>query len=715
MDVLVGKVITIRFRNADNGYTVLRLASPDFHDEITVTLMNFIIREGDKVRLEGQWVTHPKYGKQFNANSCEIQQDNSIEAVEQLLSSGIIPGVGKAMAKRIIDAFGKEALEALKDADKLTTVRGIGKKTAQKIVDTYLQQHELSEVTLWLTKRGLSGVHALNLYRKYGSNVISLLNDNAYLLIKEIKGFGFKRADALALQMGIQKNDYARMAAGIHYLMNTMNSYGHCCVERVYFLNQLSSLLEVAAEDIAIVLHDLIDQGQFVSEDYRGEEMLYPDYLYRAEDTVARKLLEIQDEAQLLNNCDSSSFIDNYELANQIQLGEKQREAIMSSIQHGVLVLTGGPGTGKTTVIKAILSLLQNQHLNVKLAAPTGRAAKRMTEATGCEALTIHRLLEVGEGSEDDFAFGRDDQEPLEADVIIIDEASMIDIVLMYNLLRAIPSGARLVLVGDIDQLPAVGAGLVLKDIIQSDMIPTVRLDLVFRQGDTSSIVVNAHLINQGKLPQINQEYDFQFYTTDNDEEMVDDILECYRKLSQDYDIFRDIQVLTPMHKQLCGVDNLNKVLQDTLNPKYFGATEYRYGQQLFRIGDKVMHIKNNYQKNVFNGDVGYISNIYNDTVYVNYLDREVEYSQGELSELKLAYAISVHKSQGSEYKVVILPLSTSHYIMLQRNLLYTAITRAKEMVILIGSSKALNRAVFTNNTQKRYTLLAQRLRKDVD
>lgn len=716
MEKICGTVDTIIFASQDNRFAVLKLSPEKLSTQITVTLNGIAPLIGQLLEIEGEWVKHPKFGQQFKATTYKTVAPTEISGIEKFLASGAINGIGPAMAKKIIAEFGEKTLEIIaKSPNELLKVPGIGKKTAEKISTSYLEQSELTEIMVWLENHGISNTYAGKIFAKYGSFAIDIMEKDIYRLFQDIEGIGFLTADKLAFNLGIQREDKRRIISGIDYALMQLCNNGHCCIPEMALVDKTAKILQVNNQIIFTILKERIDNGSLNTEVVGGETLIYPPYLYYAEKKVAMRLLQLQQATEPLSEDNLSLFIKVWEKDNQIQLAQKQKEAIKACLHHGVLVLTGGPGTGKTTVIKGILSILKAQGLKIRLAAPTGRAAKRLSETTGQKALTIHRLLEANNLAQDDnlqLGFSKDIDDQLDADVIILDEVSMVDIVLMHHFLNAVPDGCRIILVGDTDQLPAVGPGSVLKDIIRSQKIPAIRLDEIFRQAQTSMIIQNAHIINAGRLPDIRKQYsDFVFYELNDDTSITQKILDlCTKDLPHEgFDVLKDVQVLSPMHRFLCGVENLNLMLQEQLNPKK-NQDELKYSSQTFRVGDKVMHIRNNYQKNVFNGDIGFIQDINNEKLTVNYFDHIVTYEKNELNELTLAYASSVHKSQGSEYKVVIIPLSTSHYIMLQRNLLYTAITRAKQKVIIIGSKKALMTAIQSNRTQKRYTLLAERL-----
>lgn len=716
MEKICGTVDTIIFASQDNRFAVLKLSPEKLSTQITVTLNGIAPLIGQLLEIEGEWVKHPKFGQQFKATTYKTVAPTEISGIEKFLASGAINGIGPAMAKKIVAEFGEKTLEIIaKSPNELLKVPGIGKKTAEKISTSYLEQSELTEIMVWLENHGISNTYAGKIFAKYGSFAIDIMEKDIYRLFQDIEGIGFLTADKLAFNLGIQRDDKRRIISGIDYALMQLCNNGHCCIPEMALVDKTAKILQVNNQIIFTILKERIDNGSLNTEVVGGETLIYPPYLYYAEKKVATRLLQLQQATEPLSEDNLSLFIKVWEKDNQIQLAQKQKEAIKACLHHGVLVLTGGPGTGKTTVIKGILSILKAQGLKIRLAAPTGRAAKRLSETTGQKALTIHRLLEANNLAQDDnlqLGFSKDIDDQLDADVIILDEVSMVDIVLMHHFLNAVPDGCRIILVGDTDQLPAVGPGSVLKDIIRSQKIPAIRLDEIFRQAQTSMIIQNAHIINAGRLPDLRKQYsDFVFYELNDDTSITQKILDlCTKDLPHEgFDVLKEVQVLSPMHRFLCGVENLNLILQEQLNPKK-NQDELKYSSQTFRVGDKVMHIRNNYQKNVFNGDIGFIQDINNEKLTVDYFDHIVTYEKNELNELTLAYASSVHKSQGSEYKVVIIPLSTSHYIMLQRNLLYTAITRAKQKVIIIGSKKALMTAIQSNRTQKRYTLLAERL-----
>ena len=689
---------------ADTGtFSVFRGENPEV-GTISIVYRGQAPYAGEQIRLAGIWGDHPRFGRQFQAQSWEAVQPRGAEGLVRMLGSGVLKGVGPAMAQRIVDQFGEDTLEVLeKFPERLREVSGIGKKKAEAIITSYGELREKRELVFFLESHGISGNFAPRIQALYGSSAVTRISNNPYCLAEDVEGIGFRTADALARNLGMDEHGDERIRAGIHYTLLQGAGQGHTCVPDSWLVGNAARVLQVDPLDLLRV------------EDRGDHVCVYPEYLYRAEEGVAHRLLALRDNVNALWKVDYQKIIREWERDERIRLAPEQAEAVKASVDHGVFVLTGGPGIGKTTVVKGILSVMEQAGCKILLAAPTGRAAKRLSESAGKPALTVHRLLEYTPNGEGDSFWGRNEDNPLEADAVIVDEASMMDIVLMYNLLKALPLGCRLILVGDVDQLPSVGPGSVLQDIIRSGTMPIVRLENVFRQAELSPIVRNAHRINQGVMPQWEGEKDFRFREFATEEETMHYIVDLYVHLAarQPQDA---IQVLAPMHKNLCGVENLNNMLQARMNPPSPEKQEYRGSFLLLREGDKVMQIRNNYDKNVFNGDIGRICSIQGAHVTVDFPDRAegeaVTYEGAEVSDLRLAYAISVHKSQGSEYAVVLMPLVLSHYILLQRNLFYTAITRAKKQVYLAGSRRALRTAVENDRTRKRYSLLAERLKR---
>ena len=710
--------ITIKnivFQAATGTFSVFRGENPEV-GTIAIVYKGQAPYAGEQVRLTGTWGEHPRFGRQFQAQSWEAIQPKGAEGLVKMLGSGVLKGVGPAMAQRIVDKFGEDTLEILeKFPERLREVSGIGKKKAEAIVTSYGELRENRELVFFLESHGISGNFAPRIQALYGNTAVTRISNNPYCLAEEVDGIGFRTADTLARNLGVDEHDEDRIRAGIHFTLLQGANQGHTCAPDSWLVAMAAKVLQVEPLEVRQVFDQLLRDNLLRVEDQGDHVDVYPEYLYRAEEGVARRLLALRDNVNALWKVDYQKIIREWEQDERIRLAPEQAEAVKASVDHGVFVLTGGPGTGKTTVVKGILSVMEQAGCKILLAAPTGRAAKRLSESAGKPALTVHRLLEYTPNGEGDSYWGRDEDNPLEADAVIVDEASMMDIVLMYNLLKALPLGCRLILVGDVDQLPSVGPGSVLQDIIRSGTMPIVRLENVFRQAELSPIVRNAHRINQGLMPQWEGEKDFSFREFATEEETMHYIVDLYAHLArtQPQD---SLQVLTPMHKNLCGVENLNNLLQARMNPPDPEKQEYRGSFLLLREGDKVMQIRNNYEKNVFNGDIGRIRSIQGAYVTVDFPDRAegeaVTYEGAEISDLRLAYAMSVHKSQGSEYAVVLMPLVLSHYILLQRNLFYTAITRAKKQVYLAGSKKALAAAVGNDRTRKRYSLLAERLKR---
>ncbi|MBE6096711.1 SF1B family DNA helicase RecD2 [Schwartzia succinivorans] len=715
MEKLTGTVETIVFASDDGRFSVFRLRVDGQRGMAAATVNAEPPLVGQQVTLSGEWVRHPRFGEQFKAVSLTVAAPTSAEGIEKFLSSGAVEGVGPAVAHRLVEKFGQDTLDIIENAPhRLREIPGIGEKTAEKIHRSYQEKVELKDIMLWLEAHGVSGAYAARIYQQFGSFSLGVMQEDPYRLAQEVQGIGFTTADAIARSADVPADDPSRLLAGLDYTLSSVSSAGHCCVPAEFLIERAARLLEVPREAVSDAVRSALRMCRLYAERLGSETLIYPQQLYMAEKEVSDTLLYLKKAAAVFPVEDSSLLIDEWETTDRLDLADGQREAVAGALQYGIFVLTGGPGTGKTTVVRGMIAVLEKLGLTVLLGAPTGRAAKRLAESTGRRAMTVHRMLEAQGVSEDDGSmFAKDEDEPLEADVIILDEVSMMDILLMQHFLAAVPSGCHVILVGDVDQLPAVGPGAVLREILRSGVIPSVRLTEVFRQAEESIIVRNAHAINRGRMPECEPGTAFEFRETHSAEEASEVIVQlCADELAREgIDPMRDVQVLSPMHRQECGVDVLNKRLQEALNPKRPGRDERPAGWFTYRVGDKVMQIKNNYQKNVFNGDVGFITEITPELVTVRFGDElETDYEKSEMQELAPAYAVSVHKSQGSEYPVIILPLVPGHHIMLQRNLLYTAVTRAKERVVLVGSRAALRTAVENDRTRRRYTLLAERL-----
>ena len=711
LDKLRGTVERLVFRKADSPYTVLRFRTGD-QQLVTVTGNFTSISAGQVLEVSGDYTQHPQYGRQFAAKSYEEKVPNDIVGIEKYLGSGLIKGIGPGTARKIVAHFGADTLQILDESpERLTEVPGIGEAKAKLICASQAEQKQVRKVMIFLQGHGISPGYATRIYRTYGAECEEKIRLNPYQVADNVHGIGFKTADKLARELGIEVEDPRRVAAGIRYLLKEAEDQGHCYLPLPTLEEKAEQDLQVSKQLIPRVVDALVNGRSLIRITVGEECRIYRTEVYFAERAVAAKLRELS--RVQLEMAAASLDLAAFEASGGIKLADEQKQAIAVPLQHGVTVITGGPGTGKTTLVKALLHVCQERNMTVYLAAPTGRAAKRLSESTGQEAKTLHRLLEFtvtgGAG-----AFARNEESPLKCDMLVLDEASMIDLSLMNSLLKAVPLGCRIVLVGDIDQLPPVGAGNVLRDIISSGLVPAVRLQTIFRQAQQSLIVYNAHRINKGEFPYLAARgRDFQFVPIDTPEGLLDSVASLVAsdlpKLFR-YHPINDIQVLSPMRKTLTGVDNLNIVLQQRLNPAAGSKPEVRLSTRTLRLGDKVMQVRNNYTKMVFNGDIGRISAIdaEDGVVRVLYADlhgnRQVDYELNELDDLSLAYAVSVHKSQGSEYKAVVLPFSTQHYMMLQRNLLYTAITRAREFVVVVGSKKAVAIAVGNSRTEERCT-----------
>ena len=716
------------FRNEENGYSIMEARAG--RERITVVGTLPALGAGEQVLLEGMWVEHPQYGRQWKVTGWEIRKPTTLLGIERYLGSGLIPGIRTATAKLLVQEFGERTLDILSEhPEQLTQVPGIGKKRAQQLGKAFQEQYGAREAMIFLQSYGVSPTLAVKISKRYGADAQRKIRENPYRLIDDIEGVGFLTADRIALSLGIPQDSEYRLRAGIKYaLSEAAAGEGHTYLPRDTLLERAARGLRVSGELLTHQLDGLLFAREIIALDAEGTEaMLLAPYFY-AEKEIARYLKLLMSAARTADKPDVSRRVRDFEKKNGIQFSENQRRAVSEAVQRGLLVITGGPGTGKTTIINCILALLSG---GVQLAAPTGRAAKRMSEATGREAKTLHRLLEF---SGEEGKFQRDEQNPLDCACVIVDEMSMVDVFLMRSLLRALKPGTRLIMVGDADQLPSVGAGNVLGDILKSGVIPSVRLTDIFRQSGESLIVVNAHRINHGEAPILNQKgSDFFFERRPYAEDAAQAIVGLCEKrlpayLRTDFPA-RDIQVLSPTKKSGAGVYLLNQLLQAALNP----ATperrkpEIHYGDTAFRLGDKVMHVKNNYLlpwkaddgtegEGVFNGDVGFISKV--DTqdrvVTVRYDDeRTVEYDYQQLEELELAYCLSVHKSQGSEFPCVVMPVVGGPPRLLTRNLFYTALTRARKLVVLVGREDAIAAMVNNNHIAARYTTLRQRLEEE--
>lgn len=732
MEVLNGFVESIVFRSEDTGYVVCKIRTEKNLINAVGTVP--LIKEGQNVKVTGDWTVHKQFGNQFNIQDYEELLPNSLDGIEKYLSAGIIHGIGPVTAKKIIAKFGEETLDIMENhIERLMEIEGIGEKKFQIIYESYIEQQGLKDVILYFHKHGVTNNQCVKIYKKFGVNARQIVSSNPYVLCDEISGIGFKTADRIAMSIGIESDSEFRIQSGIKYVMNQFCAAGNIFMPKENIIEECQKNLVVSKELIEKNIYSMAAEQKIIVEKVNDIEVGFLLQYYYCELGVTSKIITLGLQETQTINSDIDFEIDVFEKEQKIQFAPSQIEAIKGAFSNGIEIITGGPGTGKTTIIKSIIHIYENNGMKVILGAPTGRAAKRMTESTGREAKTIHRLLEMGVSEEDESVFEKGESSPLDCDVIIIDEASMIDIMLMHSLLKAINLGTRLIIVGDVDQLPSVGPGNVLKDLIECDYIKVVRLKEIFRQGNESLIVVNAHRINEGHMPLLNQkDKDFFFISVDNQEKIVDTIIDLLNrrlpKFNKSWDKLRDMQVLTPMRKGTLGVNSLNMRLQEIFNPASKDKKEKTSRDIDFREGDKVMQTKNNYSLKwirvngegenegvgVFNGDLGFIQSIDEEKKALTIIfddERKVIYDFNFLDELDLAYATTIHKSQGSEFKVVIIPAFMGSPFLMNRNLLYTGITRAKQLVVVVGYQKALMYMVNNTNSMERYSALKYRIR----
>lgn len=726
-----GYVDHIIYRNTENGYTVFELANSE--GEITCTGSFAYLNEGDFLQIEGKFVEHPMYGTQFQINSYELKPPEDVMAIRRYLGSGAIKGIGETMAGRIVQKFGTDTFRIIEEEpERLAEIKGISERKAREIAVQAEEKRELREAMLFLTQYGISNSLAVKIYAKYGADLYRIMQENPYRLAEDISGIGFKIADEIAGRIGIHMDSDYRICSGILYTLLQAVGEGHTYLPKESLLLRAKELLSVEGSCLEAQLGNLCIERKIIMKQEENEERIYAAAYYYMELNTARMLHDLNvpyacDEALL------GRRIQKIEENAEMELDVLQRKAVMEAVRNGVLILTGGPGTGKTTTINAMLHYFDSEGLDIMLAAPTGRAAKRMTETTGYEASTIHRMLELAGGPENERgSFMKNEENPLETDVIIIDEMSMVDLALFTSLLKAVMVGTRLILVGDKDQLPSVGAGSVLKDLLASGRFPTVMLTKIFRQAGESDIVVNAHKINNGEQVVLdNRSMDFFFLKRQDPNVIIRVLLTLIQKKLPKFVNAKpyEIQVLTPTRKGVLGVERLNTILQQYLNPPAADKKEKESGGIIYRTGDKVMQVKNNYQleweirnryglplekgTGIFNGDMGIITdmNLYAETMTVTFDDeRQVEYTFKQLEELELAYAVTIHKSQGSEYPAVVMPVWPGPKMLMNRNLLYTAVTRAKRCVTMVGSEETFYQMAANVNEQIRYSGLKDRI-----
>lgn len=731
-DVKKGIIEDIIFRNKENGYTIAVVEDEDKDEIFTAVGYLPFADNGRCYEFIGTWKTHPTYGEQFEVTEAKEMLPTSTRGIEDFLASGAIKGIGKKTAALIVGKFGLDTLRIMEELpDRLSEIEGIGPKKADTIGEAFKEKRAVAEVSMFLQQFGITANYAIRLYREYGMAAIDIVSQNPYQLVSDVYGIGFKKADAIAEKIGLAKDDEYRIQSGVKFTLNYYVNEGHTYIPQKLLCEKAGQLMDISTEAVSDVLVGMAFEGDLQIENLKGQTVVFLMPYFMAEQNVCKRLIAVNNAALKIINADLDSLIGITENEKGLELSENQKFAVKSSLQNGVSVITGGPGTGKTTIINAIMNILDHSGMKTAIAAPTGRAAKRITETSGYYASTIHRLLEYyySEG-EDVMRFGKTEENPLDYDVVIIDEASMIDILLMNGLMNAIVPGTRLIFVGDSDQLPSVGAGNVLRDIIDSEVIYSVKLTEIFRQAKESLIVVNAHKINKGENPDCNEkDKDFFFLQKNSEKDMLETIKDlCVRRLPayfKECDAMKDMQLLTPVRKGLLGSINLNKEMQAVLNPSNPDLAEQKYGEKIFRVNDKVMQIKNNYQmtwkriedftegQGVFNGDVGFISHIdkeFNEVVVVFDDSKYVTYDVTHLDELELAYAVTVHKSQGSEFPIVIMPVTWFPPVLATRNLLYTAVTRGKQAVVLVGSMNKMYAMVQNNRITDRYTGLKARL-----
>ena len=706
----------ITYQNEKNGYSVIRCRAKDCQELITVVGVMPEIHVGSVLSLTGKWKVDPKFGRQFAAETIEETLPATVYGIEKYLGSGLIKGIGPKFAKRIVNTFGEDTLRIIEEhPDELLKISGIGPLRVERIKKSWAEQKEIKNIMLFLQGHDVSTSHATKIFKTYGENSIAVVRENPYRLADDIWGIGFHTADAIAQKLGFDQTKPVRLRSGLLYTINKLSEEGHCYATRELLLKAGAELLGVKEELLSTTLDEMILAEDVKTEEIpeAGEDAIYLPPFFFSEIGTARRLREIFSSPKQLT-VNSEGLENRIRQKTGIVYDEIQMKAIRTALESKILILTGGPGTGKTSTTRGIITAFRETGAKILLAAPTGRAAKRLSETTGMEAKTVHRLLEVKPPE----GYQRNETNPLEGDVLIVDECSMIDLLLMHNLLKAVPDSMTLILVGDVDQLPSVGAGNVLRDLIDSECFPVVRLTKIFRQAQSSRIITNAHRINKGQMPDLSngRESDFFFVEQEDAEAAAGEIVDLIKtRLPAHFRVSaRDIQVLSPMQRGAVGAANLNQMIQEAVNP---GETGFRRGGVSFRARDKVMQIRNNYEKEVFNGDIGIVESTDPEEreLIVNFEGRSVTYDISELDELVLAYAVTIHKSQGSEYPIVVMPILMSHYVMLQRNLVYTGVTRAKKVLVLVGTKKALALAVRNSTVRKRNTLLALRIRRSFD
>lgn len=710
-----GTVERITFHNPDNGFCVIKIKAKGQRELITIVGTALHINTGEFVEASGSWVTDKTYGMQYHADQLKVVPPRTVAGMQKYLASGLIKGIGPHFAKKLIDAFGEDVFEVIEEhPERLDELSGIGEQRKRRLIEAWHTQKAVRDIMVFLQSHGVGTARAVRIYKTYGDAAVELIQDNPYRLASDIHGIGFKSADELALNLGMPRDSIQRAQAGLSHMLQEFSTSGHCAANHDELCESTSKLLEIDTPIIEQAIIQQLRAQTLIAEVIDGEPCYFLDKLFQAELQTAENLARLQQGLPPWEKLDPTQAISWVEKQTELALSETQKQALEKVLNAKVAIITGGPGVGKTTLLNSMLKILRNQRVRVTLAAPTGRAAKRMTEATGLEAKTIHRLLEFDPSS---YGFKHNRETPLDTDYLVIDETSMIDIQLMSALLRAMPDHAGLLLVGDIDQLPSVGPGAVLSDCIHSNALTTVHLTEIFRQAQHSKIIVNAHRINAGTMPEGPAPdqglSDFYFIPCNEPEQITDKLIQVVtQRIPQRFklDPLKDVQILTPMNRGGLGTRALNQQLQSVLNPNPSVSVQ-RFGLT-FAPGDKIIQMVNNYDKEVFNGDIGILSRIDEDEseVWIEFEGREVCYELHELDEISLAYATTIHKSQGSEYPAVVIPLAMQHYMLLERNLIYTGVTRGRQLVVIIGQKKALNMAVRNQKSRERLTNLQKRL-----
>ncbi len=716
MDTLTGLVERVTYHTEDTGYSVLKVKVPKRHEPVTVTGRVPSVHAGEEIRAQGEWVNVAEYGRQFKAEQIETTAPSSREGIERYLGSGLIEGIGPVYAKKLVERFGEGIFDIIEqNSAKLEEVPGVGGKRRKEIKASWEKQKSIRQIMVFLHRHGISTGKAVKIYQAYGENAINVVQGNPWQLAKDIHGIGFKSADRIAQQLGMAADAPERMRAGLSHLLLAAGDEGHCALPRAELVTKGTDLLQAAPERVSDALVRMLENAEVVREEIEGTELIFPPHLVHAEREIAQRLKLLAGQPAQYPAIDAEKALAWVQQETRRELAAGQRAAVEQALRSRALVITGGPGVGKTTILNSILRILEVKKVEFVLAAPTGRAARRMSESTGHEAKTIHRLLEYQPGT----GWQRNRRNPLKGRLFVLDETSMVDVPLMFRWLDALPDHAHVLLIGDVDQLPSVGPGTVLADIIQSGLVPVARLTEVFRQAARSRIITAAHEINAGHVPDFPKPApkgcDFHFIERDTPETILDTLVHLVRdRIPDAFQLDpRDIQVLSPMNRTPLGTNNLNLLLQDALNPPNEVKLEVERFGLTFRSGDKVIQTRNNYEKDVFNGDIGRVGDIESDPLrlHVRFDDgREAVYESGEIDELRLAYAITIHKSQGSEFPAVVIPVSTQHYVMLQRNLFYTGITRGRKLVVLVGDPKALGIAVKNAGGARRWSALRPRL-----